>query len=194
RLDLAAARRELEAARRILPASRLEGVGEVVVDVHREREPDGKKTTGPGIEFPIPIFNRGAAARLRAEARIARLEAEIAGGAQAAASEVRAAREVLLAARARAAYYRDVVVPRRERILRLTQLEYNAMFVGMFELLEAKENQLRAQRELNDALRSYWTARLDLERAIHGVGERDDRLGAEESRRTASLERRGGTH
>jgi cobalt-zinc-cadmium efflux system outer membrane protein len=193
RLDLAAARRELDAARRLLPASRLEGIGEAVVDVHREREPDGSRTTGPGIEFPIPIFNRGAAARLRAEARIAQLEAEIATGASAAASEVRSARERLLAARARAAYYRDVIVPRRERILRLTQLEYNAMFVGIYELLEAKENQMRAQRDYNEALRAYWSTRGDFERAIHGTGSPDVRVGAAESRRRG-METRGDEH
>lgn len=194
RLDLAAARRELEAARRLLPASRLEGIGEVVADVHREREPDGEKTTGPGIELPIPIFNRGAAARLRAEARIAQLEAEIAGGASSAASEVRAAREQLLAARARAEYYRDVILPRRERILRLTQLEYNAMFVGIYELLEAKANQLRVQRDYNEALRAYWSGRESFERALHGAGFGRERLGADEGRRRGTSMTRGEAH
>ena len=37
-------------------------------------------------------------------------------------------------ARSRAAYLRDVVIPRRERILNLTQLEYNAMLRGVFQL------------------------------------------------------------
>lgn len=193
RLDLAAARRELEAARSLLPAARLEGIGEIEADVHREREADGGKTTGPGIELPIPIFNRGAAARLRAEARIAQLEAEIAAGATAAASEVRSARERLLAARARAEYYRDVILPRRERILRLTQLEYNAMFVGIYELLEAKENQLRAGRDYNEALQAYWSTRGEFERAIHGTGPAGDRTGAEESRRRGR-EMRGEEH
>ncbi len=194
RLDLAAARRELEAARRLLPASRLEGIGEGIADVHREREPEGTQSTGPGIELPIPIFNRGAAARLRTEARIARLEAEIAADANAAASEVRAARERLLAARARAEYYRDVILPRRERILHLTQLEYNAMFVGIYELLEAKGRQLRAQREFNDAQADYWAARGAFEGALDGTRSAEDRLGAEASRRGGRTTARGEEH
>ena len=194
RLDLAAARRELEAVRRLLPGSALEEVGEVVVDVHREREPDGSKSTGPGIELPIPIFNRGAAARLRAEARIAQLEAEIASGVSAAASEVRAAQESLFAARARAEYYRDVILPRRERILRLTQLEYNAMFVGIYTLLEAKENQLRAQRDYNEAQRAYWSGRGVFERALHGTGSPADRLGAGDQRQSGQTAMRGEEH
>ena len=37
-------------------------------------------------------------------------------------------------------YLRDVVIPRRERILRLTQLEYNAMLRGVFQLIEARQD------------------------------------------------------
>ncbi len=72
RLDLAIARRELEIAQRQVPIARLAMLEETVVDVHYEREPDGEHTVGPGIEFPIPIFNTGRAARTRAEAQFLR--------------------------------------------------------------------------------------------------------------------------
>ena len=65
-------------------------------------------------------------------------------------------------------YLRDVVIPRRERILRLTQLEYNAMLRGVFQLIEARQNLARAQREEVLATRDYWVARTELDTALLG--------------------------
>ncbi|MGH9457819.1 MAG: TolC family protein [Thermoanaerobaculia bacterium] len=170
RLDLIVAARELEALRRLLPVSRLEDIGEVVLDVHREREAGGEKTTGPGIQFPIPIFNRGAAGRARAEALLARAEQTLAALTIDAASEARIARQRLLAARARVEYYRDVIVPRQIRIVELTKLEHNSMLLGTYDLLAAREEETAIRREYADAQLEYWTARNDLDRALNGVG------------------------
>ena len=82
---------------------------------------------------------------------------------------MRAAQQSVLAARARTEYYRDVVVPRRKRIVDLTQLEQNAMVVGIFQLLQAKQNEISARRDYVDAQRDYWVARANLERALSGL-------------------------
>jgi outer membrane protein, heavy metal efflux system len=169
RLDMIVASRELDALRRSLPASWLEEVGEVVIDYHREREPDGEKTAGPGIEFPIPIFNRGTAARTRAGALLARASGELELLSVTAASEVRIARQRLLAARARVEYYRDVIVPRQARIVDLTMLEHNSMLLGTYDLLQARQEETNVRREYADAQRDYWSARNDLDRALNGV-------------------------
>lgn len=170
RLDLIVATRELDALRQLLGLSRLEGIGEVVADIHREREPEGEITTGPGIEVPIPIFNRGTARRARAQAELTRAEQNLAALGIQAASEVRIARERLLAARARVEYYRDVLVPRRTRIVELTKLEQNAMLLGLYDVLRARQDETEARRELADVQREYWQARTEFERAINGVG------------------------
>lgn len=169
RLDIEAARRELEAARQRVPLSRLAALEEVVADFHLEREPDGARTRGPGIELPIPIFNSGRAARTRAEAEFLRARHSLNALMAESSSMLRAARATVAEARARVEYYRDVVVPRRRRILELTKLEHNAMLVGTFQLLQAKENEMRAHRELLDAQRDYWAARTDLDRAVQGA-------------------------
>jgi cobalt-zinc-cadmium efflux system outer membrane protein len=62
-----------------------------------------------------------------------------------------------------------VIVPRRTRILELTKLEHNAMLVGVFQLLQAKQNEMQARRDSIDAQREYWSARTDLDRALQGV-------------------------
>jgi cobalt-zinc-cadmium efflux system outer membrane protein len=48
------------------------------------------------------------------------------------------------------------------------QLEYNAMLAGVFQLLVAKRDEIDAGRGYIEALRDYWIARCDLERAVGG--------------------------
>jgi cobalt-zinc-cadmium efflux system outer membrane protein len=170
RLDLAIARRELEVAQRQVPLARLAMLQDTEVDVHYEREPDGAHTVGPGIELPIPIFNTGRAARTRAEAQFLRARHALNALEAESASRLRSARATLAEARARVEYYRDVVVPRRTRIVELTKLEHNAMLVGVFQLLQAKQNEMQARRDFIDAQREYWSARTDLDRAVQGIG------------------------
>lgn len=169
RLDIAIARRELEVAQRQVPLARLTALEETLLDIHYEREPSGEHTKGPGIELPIPIFNTGRAARTRAEAQFLRARHALNALDAGSSSQLRAARTTLAEARARVEYYRDVIVPRRTRILELTKLEHNAMLVGIFQLLQAKQNELRSRRDFIDAQREYWSAHNDLNRALQGI-------------------------
>jgi cobalt-zinc-cadmium efflux system outer membrane protein len=169
RIDIALAQADVEAARRALPLARSSVYDELAVGVHREREPDGKSTTGPAATIPIPIFDRGLAGRARAVATLRRAEQRLHGLTVTARSESRTARERLLEAKARAEYLRDVVVPRRQRILQLTQLEYNTMLRGAFELIRARQDLADAVREQVLAIRDYWLARTALDTALSGV-------------------------
>jgi len=169
RLDIAIARRELDAAQRQVPLTRLAVLEEMVLDVHYEREPDGARTIGPGIEFPIPIFNTGRAGRTRAEAQFLRARHVLNALEMESSSRLRSARTSLAEARARVEYYRDVIVPRRTRIVELTKLEHNAMLVGIFQLLQARQNEMQARRDFIEAQREYWTTRTSLDAVLMGV-------------------------
>ncbi len=193
RLDIAAAQRQVEAAQRLLPTARATGIGNISVGAHREHESDGVTTTGPSVEVPIPIFNRGTAARTRAEAQLLLRQQTLASLLASAGSQARAAHQALLAARGRVDYYRDVVLPRRKRIVDLTQLEQNAMLVGIFQLLQAKQNELDARRNYIDSQRDYWLARTNLDRALSGIdmeGQRSFAPATTQSQGTTA-ERRG---
>jgi cobalt-zinc-cadmium efflux system outer membrane protein len=181
RLDIRIAQREIEAALRALGVAKTAALEGLEVGVHLEKEPDGKKTTGPSLETPIPIFDRGAAQKTRARAMLRQAQQRFAALTASARSEVRAARERLLEARARAGYLREVVIPRRDRIVKLTQLEYNAMLRGVFQLIEARQNLSSAQREEIVATRDYWVARTQLESALLGVSQFSVRREAAES-------------
>jgi cobalt-zinc-cadmium efflux system outer membrane protein len=169
RLDIQMARREIEAARSALGLAKTAVIDDLAVGVHHEREPDGTKTTGPAALIPIPIFNRGAAQKTRTRAMLRQAEQRLAAMTATARSEARAALERLLEARSRMTYLREVVIPRRERILNLTQLEYNSMLRGVFQLIEARQELARAQREEVMGTRDYWVARTELETALTGV-------------------------
>lgn len=169
RLDIQMVQREIEAAQRAIPVARTAGIDDLTAGVHIEKEPDGTKTTGPAATVPIPIFDRGKAQKERARAQLRQAQQRLAALTVTARSEARAAQERLLEARSRMSYLREIVVPRRDRILKLTQLEYNAMLRGVFQLLEARQNLANAQREEVIATRDYWVARTDLETALLGV-------------------------
>lgn len=171
RLDLAIARREVEIAQRQVPLARLGALGAVIADVHYQREPSGEHTVGPGIELPIPIFNTGRGARTRAEAQYVRASQLLRALEGESSSRLRSAGAVLAEARARVEYYRDVVLPRRRRIVELTKLEHNAMLVGIFQLLQARRNEAQAQSDYVDAQREYWSARSGLDRALQGIAD-----------------------
>ena len=168
RLDLSLARQEVEVAARALPLARAEAIGEFVAGVHREREPEGSSSTGPAVEIPLPIFNLGGGARSRAEALVQQAMHRYAALAVEVRAQVRAARSRVQAARSRVDYYERVTLPRRKRIVELSQRHYNFMLIGAFQLLTAKQNEINARREYIEALEEYWIARAELDRAVGG--------------------------
>lgn len=169
RLDLELARRDVDIARQQVPMARLAALGDITVDGHYQRDANGAKTVGPGIEVPIPIFNTGEPARSRAEAEYLRARHTLNALLAESSSQLRTARATVAEARARVEYYRDVIVPRRLRIVELTKLEHNAMVAGVFQLLQARQNEAQARRDFIDAQRDYSSARNNLDRALNGI-------------------------
>ncbi len=134
--------------------------------VASEREVEGGWSVGPALEIPIPLFDLGQAQLAKARTRRLDREERFAALAVAIRSEVRRAWAGLDVARQRARYHESVMLPLRRTILQQTQLEYNGMVVGVFQLLEAKRGEIEAGLEYVESLRDYWIARVDLERAL----------------------------
>lgn len=116
----------------------------------------------------MPIFDQQQAAIARLEAQLRQSQQQLSALAIDIRSEVREIRDRLLAARNVVKYYHDVVLPLRQRIVDESQLYYNGMLIGVYELLLAKQNQISAGREYIEAMRDYWIARSDLGRAVGG--------------------------
>jgi cobalt-zinc-cadmium efflux system outer membrane protein len=60
------------------------------------------------------------------------------------------------------------LLPLRERIVNETQLQYNAMQLGVFDLLQAQERQIQAAVAYIETLLDYWLARTHFEQLLSG--------------------------
>ena len=169
RLDLAAARSELESAVKALGLEKkFRFIGALDFGLVAEHEPDGLSLAGPAIRFELPIFNQGQARIARGEAQLNIAQNKFEQLAIDVRSEVRELRDRLITKRDIARFYRDELLPIRQRIVGLTLLDYNGMLLGAFELFTAKREEIEAEHAFIQARRDYWIARAALERAVGG--------------------------
>ncbi|HXA10502.1 MAG TPA: TolC family protein [Chthoniobacterales bacterium] len=170
RLDLQAARMRLDvigqslalrAKTRYLPA-------EIKVGVDTEEAPDSQRVTGPTLDLELPIFNQGQGEIAKLTAQYRQAERELEAMAINIRSEVREARDQLVAARDLTSYIGKKLLPTQKEALNLTLQQYNYMLKGAYDLLLAKQNEVAAERSYIEAWRDYWIARTELERAVGG--------------------------
>jgi cobalt-zinc-cadmium efflux system outer membrane protein len=166
-LDLAIARQRFGAAARRADSARLEGfLPELKAGVAAER--DEEWAVGPAVELEVPLFYQGQGEVGAAKAAMRReqeLYADAAVGVRAAA---RGTAFELTERRESALYYRRVLLPLKQKVVEQSQLEYNAMLIGLFQLLEAKRDQVRTAANYVQALRDYWISRADAEQLLAG--------------------------
>jgi cobalt-zinc-cadmium efflux system outer membrane protein len=130
--------------------------------------PEDKWVGGPAVAIGIPVFDWGQARTAAGRHRLRRLWNEYTALAIEVRSTVRTARYRLRNARRQSEYYRRVVVPLAEQITAETQLQYNAMQLGVFQLLQAKQREIDTRRQSIAAQRDYWIARTELEQILAG--------------------------
>lgn len=167
RFDLASLRAEIETLAQAQGITRITSIlPELSINSHLEREPEGETTRGPGMSFPLSLFNRGQAARARANYLLLQAEDHYAALAVEVRSEIRAGFARMETARKKASFYRGTVMPTQQAVTEQTQLQYNGMFVGVFQLLDAKQNQIDSAKDYIESLADYWQARSELERVL----------------------------
>ncbi|MFO7178326.1 MAG: TolC family protein [Pseudomonadota bacterium] len=166
-LDLAVSRERFRHAAEQANVARVEGfLPELRAGVSAERGEEW--SIGPAVELELPLLYQGqgevasAHARMRAERHV---HTDIAVRVRAAAREVALRLE---ASRAAVAYFERVLLPLRRRALEQSQLQYNAMQIGVFDLLQARRDQVETERAFVDALLDYWIARTDAEQLLSG--------------------------
>lgn len=167
-MGLAIVRQDIESlGRRLGLAETTALVPELELGAEAERD-DGVWDAGPSLSVAIPFFDRG-------QARIAAVKAELEGRRQeylAHAVDIRAAvttaRHRLTSARYLATEYQTVVLPLQTRIVDQTQRQYNAMQIGIFQLLASVQQQIAAGELYIVARRDYWLARNDLIQILNG--------------------------
>jgi cobalt-zinc-cadmium efflux system outer membrane protein len=134
--------------------------------VEAEREEGWK--VGPVLSIPLPLFDQGQARIGRGTTELRRTQQDYYALAVRIRSAARALRDRLLGAHDRARYYQEVLLPLHERIVSEAQLQYNAMQVGVVQLLRDREQQIEAGVDYVETLRDYWLARTDLAQVMSG--------------------------
>ncbi|MEZ5406052.1 MAG: TolC family protein [Verrucomicrobiia bacterium] len=170
RLDLAAARNQSLAVVKALELKKFSRYFPgATIGVSAERDTDRQTVIGPSLSLELPIFDQGQPALAKLAAQYRQAQRNFEALAINIRSEVREARDVLGAARRAVTFYEETLLPQHQKILRETLLQYNAMQKSNYDLLAAKEKEQMAQQGYIDALLSYWTARVELERVVEDV-------------------------
>jgi outer membrane protein, heavy metal efflux system len=128
----------------------------------------GEKEAGPTFTVELAVFDWGQARREQARMEIIKARDEFTALAVHIRSLARLQRAKLLSARQTAAYYTTTVVPQAQRLLETAVGQYNVMQLGVFQLLQARDRQIRASLEYVTALSTYWKERARLAQILAG--------------------------
>ncbi len=169
-LGLAALTAELEQVRKREEA---EGptawTGGIELGWNWERETSGEWKDGPNLGIALPLFDTGAARRAGLRFEAAHLEARMAERRLALAREARDAASRMQRARTRVENLREKLLPLLSDAQDQALLQYNAMQKSPFHLLDLKQRELAALRQLVAGLGDYWQARTRLEALRMGI-------------------------
>lgn len=173
RLDIAAARREVEGLAKSLGLTRATRFVNVLEASYLRNSTTGEpRQTGYEIELSIPLFDFGEARVAHAEAVYLQAVNRLAEIAVNARSEVREAYAAYRTAFDLARHYRDEIVPLKKRISEENLLRYNGMLISVFELLADARSQVAGVNAAIQAQRDFWLAQTDLEAALTVGGVR----------------------
>ena len=125
---------------------------------------------GFDIEFEVPIYDFGRAKTREAEQRYLEALNTLAAMAVNARSEAREAYGAYTSTRAIALKFDREVLPLRKTISEQTELQYNAMQVDAFMLLQAARESDAAKIASIEAKRNFWLAATNLSAAVLGGG------------------------
>ena len=147
---------------------------EIAADVHvlRVREEEAGRGEewrwGGGASVEVPLFNRGQGRLRGIGARFDAALERFQGLAVDLRSGAREARNRLVSAHGRARQYQNVILPAQRTVMEQTLLQYNAMQLGIFQLLEARRELLDVELAYADTLREYWSAIAEIEALSQG--------------------------
>jgi outer membrane protein TolC len=173
RLDVRLANLEAESVERTLGLTRATRFINVFEAGYvNETETGEARKNGYEIAIELPLFDWGRARIARAEAQHRQALARVAETEVGARSQVREGYAAYRAAYELAKHYRDEVVPLRKRIVDESTLRYNAMTIGVFELLADAREQVASVNTAIEATRDFWLADTALQLALAGNADR----------------------
>jgi outer membrane protein, heavy metal efflux system len=130
---------------------------------------DGAWNSGPTLGLRLPLFDTGEARqqKLRGEFRV--LERDFTADSIALRTEARA-RSLQLSSQFKAAQQAQTILgPLAQQITQESVLHFNAMQIGLFELLQDRRRETETAIKAIAATRDYWLARNDLDSLLAGA-------------------------
>lgn len=166
--ELAELEARMQAASRRAGLARTEGtVPHVSGGFHGER--DGVSwEIGGHVTVGLPVFDRNQGRVMSAQSEFGAQRERYMANATALRALVRTALNRVESAGRRARHYKNVVLPAREKALSEMVLQYNAMHVSVFQLLETQRQVTQTAIAYVDTLLDYWNARAALDQLLAG--------------------------
>lgn len=169
RLDMRSAMKSVDyAAKQAGYTENTRLLDEVELSIESEKATDESRLNTFGIKIPVPIFDFGQARVSKSHSIYNQSVHHLYETAVNIRSEVREGYANLRYTYDMARSYDEVIVKTNQQILEETQLFYNGMLDGVYELLEDQRRAVEAKMEALDALGSYQKAHADLEYTIGG--------------------------
>ncbi|MEZ4298771.1 MAG: TolC family protein [Polyangiaceae bacterium] len=167
-LELARIARQTEAAARKAGLARTAGIlPHIEGGLHGEHDGFAWEL-GAHVTLGLPVFDRGQGREAAARAEVMSLRERYIAMAVGLRAGVRTALNRVESAAARARHYKAAVIPAQKKALAETILQYNAMQVGVFRVLEAEREVTGAALGYTDTLLEYHLARAALEQILAG--------------------------
>jgi outer membrane protein TolC len=175
RVDLEIARLEVEALARSFGLTRSTRLVNVLnaSGISKTQKDKGEPSADGGgfdIAFEVPIYDFGKARVREAEQRYVEALNALRAMAVNARSEAREAYGAYASTLAIVVQYDREVLPLRKTISEETELQYNAMQVDAFALLQAARDNAASKVASIEAKRNFWLAYTDLSVAVLGGG------------------------
>ncbi|HVK68273.1 MAG TPA: TolC family protein, partial [Polyangium sp.] len=123
---------------------------------------------GGHVTVGLPIFDRNQGTVLSARSEFGAQRERYLATATALRATVRTALNRVESTGRRARHYREAVLPAREKALAETVLQYNAMQVSVFQVLDSQRQVTQTGLAYVETLLAYWNARAALDQILAG--------------------------
>ncbi len=193
-LGLAATRHRLEAIARATGLFRTQGwLPDITVDFHGEQDGTNLELGG-GARVAIPLFDRQQGNLRASEAEFDGLRERYVGMAVELRSQTRRAVGRLRSAHLRARQWEGVIVPARRRVLDESVLQYNAMQLSVFQVLQVRRELLDAEMSAVHARRDFLTAAAAVDALLAGAVVEGDAMEPSSTREAGMAGTSSGAH
>lgn len=163
-IDLALSRESINIVAQEAGIEKIEAVlPDFQAGAEAEREPDGTWSIGPTLGIALPVFDWGQGVRAEQAARLRQAMNRHQGLAVRLRATARSAYTTAQTTENTSRYIRERLLPNQRDMTGETQKQFNAMQIGVFELLSAKRSEIEMAERYLDALELHWSARIRLE-------------------------------